>query len=112
MTNGSEACPHFLEGVSNYHERGLFKPKNRGFEDQIDAFLLFFMAPRLARYVQFGDAYHGKKNGMGKELFLLTLRNTSNIQYSSENISLDLKSDGCIIKLNLLKRGNGSAFCF
>ena len=33
----------------------------------------------------------------------LTFRNTSHIQYSSENIFLDLKSDGCIIELNLLK---------
>ncbi len=42
MNDRAEACPPFLGGFSSCYGRSFFKPKNRGFEDQIETFLYSF----------------------------------------------------------------------
>jgi len=50
MTGGQEAGLRFLGGFNRCPGRGLFRLKNREFEDQIEIFLYSFQGFVLARY--------------------------------------------------------------
>jgi hypothetical protein len=60
-----------------------------------------------------GYLYHREVKGRMVQYYLIPLAiSFTNPVWSPENIFLDLNSAGCIIKLNLLKSGNGSASYF
>jgi len=51
MTDGSEAGLPFSGGFSSWYGQSLFKPKNRGFEDQIGAFPYSFQWDAIGKIV-------------------------------------------------------------
>ncbi len=49
MTDGGEAGLPFSGGFSSWYGQDFFKPKNLGFEDQIEAFPYFFYGPTFGK---------------------------------------------------------------